>query len=604
MAVAETDAPAAGREPRDPARTGRVVSGTVHGLIVLWAVLGGTLFREPPPAPSRTTAVATITEAEFDALAAAARGAGPVAPGGDAAPGALATPQTAAGAAEAEPGPEPADPAPQRDEPAEQPAQPDAAGAATPPDLSDLSQPQQPVGVTTVAPEALDPGQPATTGAPAGPTAEAPPPAGVPQAATRPGAPTALDAPPVANVTPPQSPLGLDQSQRPRSADALRAALADAEAEAIAAAQAEATAEAARQLAAAQAAEQAEVERAARQAAAAEQAEAEAAAERQAEADAAAAAERDRQAAAEEAERQAAEAEAARLEVAREQAARQQAERQAAAEAEAQRQAEAEAQAAEAARLQAEADAEAARIQAEADAAEAARLQAEVDALAAADALAATPQPDTEAEALARALAEQGETFPSTIEPNPTETFPPEAVPGEADALTSALADAMAGEADDSDPVAADQPAFDDATVAAPGDDPLANALARALISVQDGEGGGLVDGNPEGGGLSDGEKAAFRNQIQSCADRLYTGLSPSARTMTVTINFDMTPEALPVAGSIRLLGSAGGSAADAQAAFVAAQQALIECTGAGYPLPLDRYGDWQNMTVNVRGAR
>ena len=84
MAVVDMDGegPAAPHDPGDPARTGRVVSGVAHVGVLLWAILGGTLFRAPPPTPPQMTSVATMTEAQFQDFAAAARGSGPVAPGG------------------------------------------------------------------------------------------------------------------------------------------------------------------------------------------------------------------------------------------------------------------------------------------------------------------------------------------------------------------------------------------------------------------------------------------------------------------------------------------------------------------------------------------
>ncbi|TGN44194.1 protein TolA, partial [Paracoccus liaowanqingii] len=59
-------------------RIGYWVSGVAHGSLILWAILGGALFRPQPDHPVRTTQVSTVTGAEFEALAAAARGAGPV----------------------------------------------------------------------------------------------------------------------------------------------------------------------------------------------------------------------------------------------------------------------------------------------------------------------------------------------------------------------------------------------------------------------------------------------------------------------------------------------------------------------------------------------
>ena len=64
-------------EDRD-GRIGWWVSGSAHGALILWAILGGVFLRPQPSTPLRTTEVATMSGAEFEALAAASRGAGPV----------------------------------------------------------------------------------------------------------------------------------------------------------------------------------------------------------------------------------------------------------------------------------------------------------------------------------------------------------------------------------------------------------------------------------------------------------------------------------------------------------------------------------------------
>ena len=48
-------------------REGRIgwwVSGSAHGALILWAILGGVFFRPQPSTPLRTTEVATIMTAK------------------------------------------------------------------------------------------------------------------------------------------------------------------------------------------------------------------------------------------------------------------------------------------------------------------------------------------------------------------------------------------------------------------------------------------------------------------------------------------------------------------------------------------------------------
>ena len=63
-----------------PQRIGTWVSGLAHGTVLLWAAFGGVLFRPQATAPVETTEVATMSEADFQAMAALARGRGPLAP--------------------------------------------------------------------------------------------------------------------------------------------------------------------------------------------------------------------------------------------------------------------------------------------------------------------------------------------------------------------------------------------------------------------------------------------------------------------------------------------------------------------------------------------
>ena len=47
-------------------RIGYWVSGVAHGSLILWAILGGALFRPQPSPMVRTTQVSTISGAEFE----------------------------------------------------------------------------------------------------------------------------------------------------------------------------------------------------------------------------------------------------------------------------------------------------------------------------------------------------------------------------------------------------------------------------------------------------------------------------------------------------------------------------------------------------------
>ena len=70
-------------------RIGAWVSGVAHGALILWALLAGALFRANDPLPVESVQVGTMTDADFQAMAAATRGPGPVADGATRPPQAL-----------------------------------------------------------------------------------------------------------------------------------------------------------------------------------------------------------------------------------------------------------------------------------------------------------------------------------------------------------------------------------------------------------------------------------------------------------------------------------------------------------------------------------
>ena len=373
-------------------RIGVWVSGVAHGALILWVALGGALFRAPQAPALRMAPVETMSASEFEAMAAASRGAGPL---GDEAAATPAQPRPPSDEVIAGGPTAMAPPAPDAD-PLALPA-PEFAGEAAP-NMSDLQTPQVPVAVATVAPTPQQPSPPADAQAlPDTPLDVLPDPQRTATAPSlrAPGTATPDEPPPEA---PPAPPL-LTSSAAPFDVAAARQRRADRIAQAEAAA---AAAQAQRQAEAAEAARQAEQARIAAEAAAREQAEraaAQAAADeaaRRAEAEASAALEAERQTALEAARqedaRRRAEAEAARAAEEQRRLEERLAEEQARAEA-ARRRAEEEAAAAEAARALAQAEEEAARARAAAQA----REQAEA-------ARQAPDDPDPLLQALAEAM--------------------------------------------------------------------------------------------------------------------------------------------------------------------------------------------------------
>ena len=534
-------------------RIGAWISGAAHAALIGWVAVGGALFR-PPQAPAlRMSPVATMSAAQFESMAAAARGSGPIGAEAAVTPAQPRPPsaEVIAGGPVAM-----APPAPDAD-PQALPA-PEFAGEAAP-NLSDLQVPQTPVAVATVAPMPQQPPQAQDEALPSDaagvdlppdlPKVAAAPPLSSPSAEA--AAPAALPPPPVLMTS--EAPFEVAAARQRRAeriaAAAAEAARAEAEAEAEARAQAQA-AEAARQEAARQeAARQAEAERQAQEALeterrAAEQARiaAEAAAREQAQRAAA-------EAAAAEAARAQAEAQAA-AEAERQAALEAEQQEQERREAEARERAEAEARRAEQQRLAEEAQrAEEARRLAEQREAEEARRRAEEEA-AAAEAARALARAEEEA-ALARAEAQARE---------------------QAEAARQAPEDA----------------------------DPLMAALNEALDlpgAVEEDGGGRAALGPP----LSRGEKDGLRLQIEACWN--IGSLSREAQRTAVSVQFSMSADGMPDADSVRMIAFDGGSDAAAAQAFEAARRAILRCAlqGDGYNLPAEKYGRWRDTIIDFR---
>ncbi|WP_299564220.1 energy transducer TonB [uncultured Sulfitobacter sp.] len=105
----------------------------------------------------------------------------------------------------------------------------------------------------------------------------------------------------------------------------------------------------------------------------------------------------------------------------------------------------------------------------------------------------------------------------------------------------------------------------------------------------------------PTGPPMSSGEKDALRLAVQGCWN-----VDPGARwaQTTVTVAMSMTQDGKVVGNSLRMIGSEGGDAATAEAAFGAARRAILLCQKGGYPLPAEKYGQWQEIEMTFNPER
>lgn len=95
---------------------------------------------------------------------------------------------------------------------------------------------------------------------------------------------------------------------------------------------------------------------------------------------------------------------------------------------------------------------------------------------------------------------------------------------------------------------------------------------------------------------MTAGEKDALRVSVQQCWN--VGSLSSEALRVTVTVLVQMNENATPDNGSIRMIGSEGGSGDAVRQAFEAARRAIIRCGARGFPLPAEKYGEWAEIEM------
>lgn len=120
----------------------------------------------------------------------------------------------------------------------------------------------------------------------------------------------------------------------------------------------------------------------------------------------------------------------------------------------------------------------------------------------------------------------------------------------------------------------------------------LAAALAGASTSVANSEPSAAPAGPP----LTAGEQNTLVAQISQCWN--VGSLSTDGLLTTVVVAMEMTAEAKPVAGSIRMVSSEGGTSVSVSQAYEAARRAIIRCGAKGFDLPSDKYEHWREIEM------
>jgi hypothetical protein len=138
----------------------------------------------------------------------------------------------------------------------------------------------------------------------------------------------------------------------------------------------------------------------------------------------------------------------------------------------------------------------------------------------------------------------------------------------------------------------------EDQAKAAAASDAAANAAAdaaSALVAEATSE-TPAAPRRPTGPPMSAGEKDALRVAVQQCWN---TGsMSTAAQRTKVTVGVSMNQDGTPIVGSIKLLGSSGGTAASAEQAFQTARRAIIICGKSGFQLPVEKFDEWREIEI------
>lgn len=100
----------------------------------------------------------------------------------------------------------------------------------------------------------------------------------------------------------------------------------------------------------------------------------------------------------------------------------------------------------------------------------------------------------------------------------------------------------------------------------------------------------------PSGPPMTSGDIEAMRVAVKQCWN--LGSLSSDALRTTVTVQLSVGRDGVPDVGSIRLIGSDGGTDASARIMFTAARSAIARCGRSGFPLPPEKYDQWKDLEL------
>ena len=136
------------------------------------------------------------------------------------------------------------------------------------------------------------------------------------------------------------------------------------------------------------------------------------------------------------------------------------------------------------------------------------------------------------------------------------------------------------------------EPAVEQPVEDTPEPDAQAEALAAALAEAQAAEEPVAASGPP----MTGSEIESFRVSVSTCWN--VGALSSAALETQVIVGLTVGQNGIPDAGSIRMVGSSGGTDAGAEQAYEAARRAIIRCGKDGFPLPPEKYDQWKELEL------
>lgn len=99
---------------------------------------------------------------------------------------------------------------------------------------------------------------------------------------------------------------------------------------------------------------------------------------------------------------------------------------------------------------------------------------------------------------------------------------------------------------------------------------------------------------------MTRGERQALRLAVQSC---WVVDVGSQASNVTVTLAMQMDRDGKVVPGSLKMVGSSGGSGAAVETAFQSARRAVLRCQKEGYDLPAAKFEQWKEIEMTFNPA-